>query len=820
MVIDTKPGRCGVVIVVPMLPSSAGGVDDTYTTVDSAADDNPLVVTVADEDGIASVELIEIRDLSLEDPEMGIDPPPVLGGTLPVSNIRTLGFELELIDDIDLNTNDGLVTEKTFDVGFYFSEGTAQGTSEIGLEFISSFLARDPPGIGGTPNADPDFLACTGECADSKLYDVLFNNAAGFGELTSTVRQDSGKGFGVQPCKKNPPGDVDKDGICDKHEDSGSGKGVPHVSFGKKHRYPMEDLMPDPEKIYKDVDGSETRNAGDVRLVGTASDGSTILSGDTDNDDAVLTSFTNEVLYVNAGGPSTFNPGVDAIYEDNDGDTAVSAGDRRIANTIFDGVLVFTGDSDIGDSLLSFSTVKYLDADDSGVYETDPGTGSDMKDFIMEIDYMDDGMGATHEPDPLAMRDVKDLFAFHDVRLHIIKDKKLPEVTLFKMWKDGDRGPTSFDNDFNSVKSVNFGITNVIQPFITKEQVNTVTAVSEVDGDYLVTVTGLDVSTVCNPNTTTGGGVEDRSKGQIALKIRMDLNQPTDIEITPGEEAEMAAPGGGFFVTSSSPDVRSITQVGGGANTDKDVITVVIDWSTNFGWGNSPTCPKDQLASKFVRDPKTMPDILIPIRISPTQFGTAIDVIFDDSDGSTSGVQQENQPIHPKINSQLRIGWAQDVRYCPFIHSYGGPSGLAETRGNDCVVSLGDGFDLNWRGHPGGSRHEQSGTAAHEWAHLLNSGHGGARYLIGDVAQTLLGDADTNCKENFPDILSYSRQLPTVGLLMDFQQVVLKILFIQQVSGNYSSQMAHMDTTQLNLLILITQMPWRHLAQLQEEEAL
>ena len=74
-----------------------------------------------------------------------------------------------------------------------------------------------------------------------------------------------------------------------------------------------------------------------------------------------------------------------------------------------------------------------------------------------------------------------------------------------------------------------------------------------------------------------------------------------------------------------------------------------------------------------------------------------------------------------------------------------GPSGQAELRGNDFIVSLGCGFT-----GAKGSTYEIQGTLMHELGHNLGLTHGGLD--------------DDNCKPNHISVMSYSRQLPWAQL--------------------------------------------------------
>jgi hypothetical protein len=119
------------------------------------------------------------------------------------------------------------------------------------------------------------------------------------------------------------------------------------------------------------------------------------------------------------------------------------------------------------------------------------------------------------------------------------------------------------------------------------------------------------------------------------------------------------------------------------------------------------------------------------------------------------------------LSTALLDAKAQVYHYGLFIHSYQtacSSSGLAETPGNDFIVSLGCQFGPydasgNPIGHSVGTQEEQAGTFMHELGHNLGLGHGGPLYVNGQLQYT--SDYNDNCKPNYPSVMSYSRQFPT-----------------------------------------------------------
>lgn len=99
-------------------------------------------------------------------------------------------------------------------------------------------------------------------------------------------------------------------------------------------------------------------------------------------------------------------------------------------------------------------------------------------------------------------------------------------------------------------------------------------------------------------------------------------------------------------------------------------------------------------------------------------------------------------------------------RYALFAHTTPDyPSGEAEIRGDDFVVSLGTFTEI--LGHHQGNYDEQSATFMHELGHTLGLRHG--------------GDENLNCKPNYLSIMSHVRQfaLPVIGRPFDFSRFVL-----------------------------------------------
>lgn len=111
----------------------------------------------------------------------------------------------------------------------------------------------------------------------------------------------------------------------------------------------------------------------------------------------------------------------------------------------------------------------------------------------------------------------------------------------------------------------------------------------------------------------------------------------------------------------------------------------------------------------------------------------------------------------PSETANQKTARAQAYHYFVFAHSIGGSSGVAELKGNDGIVSLGEGFGETDTAHAGteGTRNEIAGTFMHELGHQLNLNHGGPNIVSN-------ADSGINCKPNHDSIMSYSRQLPNI----------------------------------------------------------
>ncbi|HMB90261.1 MAG TPA: right-handed parallel beta-helix repeat-containing protein [Rhodothermales bacterium] len=140
--------------------------------------------------------------------------------------------------------------------------------------------------------------------------------------------------------------------------------------------------------------------------------------------------------------------------------------------------------------------------------------------------------------------------------------------------------------------------------------------------------------------------------------------------------------------------------------------------------------------------------------------------------------ERRNAATCPKVLGARRLVF----RYALFAHSYddglgagssGKAEGLAPQAGNDFLVTLGSWIfpDDSWIKFAGGTnnpvqarRHAESGTLMHEFGHTLGLRHGGAD--------------NTNCKPNYPSIMSYSLQMPAAATnrILDYARKPLREL--------------------------------------------
>ncbi|MGQ0791966.1 MAG: M12 family metallo-peptidase [Nitrosopumilaceae archaeon] len=128
-------------------------------------------------------------------------------------------------------------------------------------------------------------------------------------------------------------------------------------------------------------------------------------------------------------------------------------------------------------------------------------------------------------------------------------------------------------------------------------------------------------------------------------------------------------------------------------------------------------------------------EISTPINTAPN---TTFDVIKSDHFGELACILADNVVPYNDCLTAKKLGF----HYAMFIHSQtGNPglSGIAEYKGNDIIVSLGN-FD-----NEVGSTAQQAGTFMHELGHNLGLQHGGKA-------------DDYNCKPNYLSVMNHAYQ--------------------------------------------------------------
>ncbi len=135
-------------------------------------------------------------------------------------------------------------------------------------------------------------------------------------------------------------------------------------------------------------------------------------------------------------------------------------------------------------------------------------------------------------------------------------------------------------------------------------------------------------------------------------------------------------------------------------------------------------------------------DKTVPAGAAPRLFYVWNDPVTDRTDNTNNyfGVKKEHFGTDDvRSNSNKLNAYANAVRYSLFVSTIGTSSisGLAETLGNDMVVSLGSfgGYD-NPHGGKTGSETEQAAAFMHELGHLLNLKHGGPSEIMAKISGT------------------------------------------------------------------------------------
>jgi len=403
-------------------------------------------------------------------------------------------------------------------------------------------------------------------------------------------------------------------------------------------------------------------------------------------------------------GSAGFDSG-ERIYHDKDDSGDVSLGDIRLLN--FDSILLLDNDS----------TVDSTGSSDFGDLLTDPGN---------------------------------------------VPSDALEHKDEIVVWRDRD---SRFNDDYNMIKLVNVGDTDITtsqlgltastsQPLA----VNALRVVNVATGEYTLTISGQTLTTPFDVETNP----DDKTVGSFFTRVNIFFdNIPSGAiasPVTRGNSESTAA--FGLCKITSGVKIACIDNSATELLYLKNSIKIPIYQKLTSGGRQMQFQMIFQAQEKLTDFP--IGTITVPFTINkPGEIPRGCDSSSMAGDFCTPPITFGEWP---KVNSKLKNdAYSQVYRYAEWVHSFGGPSGEAELRGNDFVEALGEGFDLNWVGHPGGSRHQQSATTAHEMIHLLGGLHGGPEFLIYDVFKEPLNDAAKNCKP-FPGVDKYSNQLPNTYL--------------------------------------------------------
>ncbi len=297
----------------------------------------------------------------------------------------------------------------------------------------------------------------------------------------------------------------------------------------------------------------------------------------------------------------------------------------------------------------------------------------------------------------------------------ITHNTNLASATAFSAWADSDFNSL---NDFDSVKALKFGLASQ------RPSIGGTPVFSLVDAATLAPKVRGTGFTITMPAEITDG--------TIFLKQRITLNSPlttlSSLTVTPP-----AAPSN----IAGTVEYRTPTASVSSSGTSRLVITTI-----PFSAASGAT-------------------------ITLTNIDTTVNLpsgtITLPSPGGQVFVTTS------KLNARAMV-----YHYGLSIHSVGlcGPSGVAEQKGNDFIISLGCDFttaepttfytEPTGTGHTAsvGSVNEQAGTLMHELGHNFNLAHGGPKNLV-ETPTVLVADSSINCKPNYISVMSYPRQYDT-----------------------------------------------------------
>jgi hypothetical protein len=602
-----------------------------------------------------------------------------------LSSVKTYGQELGLIHDIDFAPSDP-ASSFTYDAGRFYSEGTSQSTA------TSSALSLDEKFY-----EDSDYLGYT----KTVLYTVLESTTAGVGGSTSATA-DSGVGIASVLCAAGTGTganqDTDSDSLCNSWEASGtaSGSGVPFTVGGTQYYYALTGTTTGGKDILFEIDAMTSHTPDSTALAN------------------VRTAFAAEgVNLIHTLGELTI-PHLDLIKLWTDTDL-IDANDYNSLKNDYYGTpserpVMSLQTAQVSTSITTTS-VKLGSGGGSGITISIPTnsitSGATQGTIVAKIKTTVTVSNEKH-------RDTGATANVFDVGEAVYRDVDYSGTVTI-----GDIrlvNPPSPYTAGSVVASADTDLTGALVSFATLEKHRDNGAIlglfdvgeaiyKDTDATNTVTAGGTPDIRLANPPTGSAGSAV--AAGNTDITGTLVAFAPY---LTVGTITQPSSPAGLTLgtITASVSSTSTSTQ---------KIVTITIPFTT--------TGPISTTA---------IPEITIPFNsvLSTAQV--------------TAGV---TNPGSPAVFTTLLNAKAQAVRYAIWAHSYGGPSGQSELKGNDLAVTLGAGFGGTLAAHTGsiGTTNEQAGTYMHELGHILNLQHGGA---------------DTNnCKPNYFSIMSYSRQLET-----------------------------------------------------------
>jgi len=428
----------------------------------------------------AGISKIEIKGIFTD-----ADPPVLLTGTetMDLTNIETRGAELELINSFDFSDPSVAASSpfntKTFDVGFFFANGTATTTNENNIGISANFI--DATDLDYLPSFNPGASLPT----NKKEFSVYSSSLSGYSSTGSaTVKNDFGKGIVSQLCEYDPgdtdangieDDDLDRDAVCDswegKHTGLGIPAGIPFDQFFVTYRVPLDiacpaatcpgistttangnpvnlldeeaillgtqvsnDLTPDPNRrdYYLEIDGMKLHPADIKALNDVITLWADLSAPPASPHDAIA-----GVDY------SMVTPGVNLHIFLNQGRMVASCIDLDSSGTCDPGEPLYSDNNNLGDVRQTSSRLLNTG---SITVSTPPGTpGNTDRQLIVG--------GAFDIAAPL-------------LAVGTVPDDGFTHKNEITLWRKPN---TLFNDDFNMIKVENYGTRDVISPSLTKD---------------------------------------------------------------------------------------------------------------------------------------------------------------------------------------------------------------------------------------------------------------------------------------------------------------------------------------------------------------